>query len=69
MTANTAAKLYSNLTPEERFRLILAAGGRNDDAERDRLVRASQGSSRVPRLLRLQPGDQRDFDVHVHRGA
>jgi hypothetical protein len=34
------AKNYSCLTPEERFRLILAASGRGDEAERDRLVRA-----------------------------
>src|SRR5262245_16584313 len=32
------ARHYANLTPEERFRLILAAGSRGDKAERDRLV-------------------------------
>ncbi len=40
---------YRTFTPEERFRLILAAGGRNDDAERDRLVGAS------PRVARTLP--------------
>jgi hypothetical protein len=32
------ARHYDHLTPEERFRLILAAGSRGDEAERDRLV-------------------------------
>jgi hypothetical protein len=32
------ARHYDHLTPEERFRLILAAGCRGDEAERDRLV-------------------------------
>jgi hypothetical protein len=41
MTADAIARQYPQLTPEERFRLILAAGGRADDAERERLVRAS----------------------------
>jgi hypothetical protein len=41
MTADAVAKQYKLLTPEERFRLILAASGRGDDAERERLVRAS----------------------------
>jgi hypothetical protein len=41
MTANAIARHYGRLTPEERFRLILAAGGRGDDAERARLVQAS----------------------------
>lgn len=41
MTASAIAKHYSLLSPEERFRLILAAGARNDDAECDRLVQAS----------------------------
>ena len=31
-----------SLTPEERFRLILAASGRGDEAERDRLVNAAE---------------------------
>ena len=34
------AKNYSLLTPEERFRLILIASGRGDEAERDRLTNA-----------------------------
>jgi hypothetical protein len=42
MTANALAKNYGSLTPEERFRLILAARGRGDEAERDRLVNAGQ---------------------------
>jgi hypothetical protein len=32
---------YRALSPEERFRLILAAGDRDDEVERDRLVGAS----------------------------
>jgi hypothetical protein len=40
MNANTIAKNYGNLTPEERFRLILAASGRGDEAERDRLAKS-----------------------------
>src|SRR5262249_3778250 len=33
-------KHYDRLTPEERFRLILAASARGDAAERDRLAKA-----------------------------
>jgi hypothetical protein len=40
MNANAVAKNYGRLTSEERFRLILAASGRGDQAERDRLARA-----------------------------
>src|SRR5262245_29894012 len=42
MNANALARNYARLTPEERFRLILAAGGRGDEAERDRLVNAGE---------------------------
>lgn len=42
MNTNAVAKNYACLTPEERFRLILAAGGRGDDAEQDRLCNAGQ---------------------------
>jgi hypothetical protein len=42
MNANALAKHYDRLTPEERFRLILAAGARGDHAEQDRLVNAGQ---------------------------
>jgi hypothetical protein len=42
MNTNTIAKNYDTLTPEERFRLILAASGRGDDAERDRLARTGR---------------------------
>ena len=38
MKANALARHYGNLTAEERFRLILAAGARGDKAEEDRLV-------------------------------
>ena len=38
MNSKSLARRYSNLTPEERFRLILAAGGRGDDSERERLA-------------------------------
>jgi hypothetical protein len=40
MNASALAKHYGSLTPEERFRLILAAGARGDDAERERLMKA-----------------------------
>ncbi len=40
MNANAVARNYSRLTPEERFRLVLAASGRGDEAERDRLAHA-----------------------------
>jgi hypothetical protein len=42
MNANAVVKNYGSLTPEERFRLILAASGRGDEAERDRLARAGR---------------------------
>jgi hypothetical protein len=40
MTADPLAKMYGTLTPQERFRLILAASGRGDDAEAKRLAMA-----------------------------
>jgi hypothetical protein len=42
MNANTVARIYPALTPEERFRLILAATHRGDQAERERLASAGQ---------------------------
>jgi hypothetical protein len=42
MKADVLARHYDRLTPEERFRLILAAGARGDEVERDRLVRAGR---------------------------
>ena len=42
MNANAVAKLYGNLTPEERFRLILAASARDDETEMDRLTNAGR---------------------------
>jgi hypothetical protein len=42
MNMNNLVKHYDQLTPEERFRLILAAGGRGDEAERDRLTKAGK---------------------------
>jgi len=42
MSTNVLDRHYATLTPEERFRLILAAGGRGDEAERDRLARAGK---------------------------
>jgi len=40
MNATAVVKHYYLLTPEERFRLILAASGRGDEAERGRLGRS-----------------------------
>jgi hypothetical protein len=40
VNANAVARHYARLTPEERFRLILAAGGRGDEAEQNRLKEA-----------------------------
>jgi hypothetical protein len=42
MKGNALAKNYKSLTAEERFRLILAAGARGDEAERDRLISTGQ---------------------------
>ena len=42
MKRNPLEKRYDCLTPEERFRLILAASGRGDETERHRLVRAGK---------------------------
>src|SRR3954454_11305960 len=42
MNANSLAKNYDRLTAEERFRLILAASERGDEAERERLANAGQ---------------------------
>ena len=41
MNANALAKHYDRLGAEERFRLILAAGARGDEAEQDRLYLAA----------------------------
>ena len=41
MNANALVKHYDRLGPEERFRLILAAGARGDEAEQDRLALAA----------------------------
>jgi hypothetical protein len=40
MKAPPLANQYDRLTAEERFRLIMAAIGRSDEAEQDRLIRA-----------------------------
>jgi hypothetical protein len=42
MSPNGLAKHYPTLTPEERFRLIVAAHGRGDTAEADRLSAAAK---------------------------
>jgi hypothetical protein len=41
MNASALTRHYSRLTAEERFRLIVAASGRGDEAERTRLVSAA----------------------------
>jgi hypothetical protein len=42
MNADAVARHYGSLTPEERFRLIEAAGARGDTAEQDRLANTGQ---------------------------
>jgi hypothetical protein len=42
MNANAVARHYGTLTPEERFRLILAANGRGDEVEKGRLAGAGE---------------------------
>jgi hypothetical protein len=42
MKDHRIARHYGSLTPEERFRLIVAAGARGDEVEQARLVRAGQ---------------------------
>jgi hypothetical protein len=42
MNLKQVKSTYSTLSAEERFRLILAASGRDDDAERQQLVNAGQ---------------------------
>jgi hypothetical protein len=56
MNTDGLARHYASLTPQERFRLILAAGARGDQAEQWRLVAAS---GRIALLLR-------DHALHVH---
>jgi hypothetical protein len=49
MNTVNLARNYAVLTPEERFRLIVAAGGRGDDAEQSRLCQAGKSISlRMP---------------------
>jgi hypothetical protein len=42
MTKTGLTRLYSEIDPEERFRLILAAGARGDTVEQERLVAAGK---------------------------
>jgi hypothetical protein len=42
MSDKALAKSYDSLTPEERFRLILAAGARGDKEEQNRLISAGR---------------------------
>lgn len=42
MNTGALARQYRELTPEERFRLIFAASGRGDNAERERLATTGQ---------------------------
>jgi hypothetical protein len=42
MNAKPLSNHYSQLTPEERFRLIVAAGDRDDEAELERPANASK---------------------------
>lgn len=42
MNASSLARSYDVLSPEERFRLLLAAGGRGDDVEHERLMRSAK---------------------------
>ena len=58
MTAPTAKALagqYDRLAPDERFRLMLAARGRNDEAEEDRLIASA----------RMIPVRMRDLFPHL----
>src|SRR5215831_17026304 len=49
MNTECLAKLYDRLTPRERLPLIVAASGRDDEAERGRLMRsAPTGLYRLP---------------------
>lgn len=49
MSTKTVARLYDQLTAEERFRLCVAAGDRNDEAEQHRLAEsASRISLKMP---------------------
>lgn len=56
MNLSTLARNYGSLTAEERFRLILAASARADEAERDRLVKAG------PRIVLSMP----DHSPYAH---
>jgi len=62
MNASAVARHYGTLTPEERFRLILAASGRGDEAERTRLVSAA------PRIQLAMP-DHSPFGHAFHEVA
>jgi hypothetical protein len=42
MNPSGLARNYGHMTPEERWRLMLAAEARSDDAERDRLANAAE---------------------------
>src|SRR5262249_28260936 len=73
MNAKTVAKNYACLTPEERFRLILAAGGGGDDAARGPLPRGAGRADHAvhvrPRALRLRLYRASPADVHRIAGS
>ena len=62
------ARHYDNLTPQGRFRLILAAGSRGDQAERDRLVIGAARDAGVPLVTVLAGGYAADVNdtVDIH---
>jgi len=62
MNPNAAAKYYHCLTPEERFRLLLAASARGDAAERARLISAGQ-------TIRLVMADHAPYAAAFHEVA
>ncbi len=66
MNTNSLAKLYDRLTPAERLPLIVAAGLRDDTAERQRLMNAAPriGLS-LPDYFPLGAALQEVADFHV----
>src|SRR5262245_50399752 len=66
MNTHGLARLYDRLTPRERLPLIMAASGRGDETERERLARsAPREEFRVPDYFGLADGIQMLALFHI----
>jgi hypothetical protein len=68
MNNNSLTKLYDHLEPHERLALIVAAAGRGDEADAQRLVRSSPGNLwKLPTYWGLAQGVIRLSSLYIMR--